>query len=233
MKQPYLSPPLAFCHFRGHASLKHSRWNVQQNCYFGLQLEPRRICREHQQSSILLLSQVSSDGGDNNDSGGIEQTAKIPSESQEQQDPSLLFEIMSPKNAKPDQMSASSLAYLGDVVYELFVRSRYVWPSRRMSDLQNKVVSIVRAEAQSLLLQKFMATFPLTSTEQGVLARGRNANLTARKKGKSTNSGGGASAYQDSTAFEALLGYTYISDKQRFYEMISWINLEMDELDRT
>ena len=60
-------------------------------------------------------------------------------------DPSRLFELMSPiESVQPDQMSASTLAYLGDVVFELFVRSRYVWPERRMSDLQNKVVSIVR-----------------------------------------------------------------------------------------
>ena len=65
----------------------------------------------------------------------------------EQNDPSMFLELMSPiASAKPDQMSASSLAYLGDVLFELFVRSRYVWPSRRMSDLQNKVVSVVRGE---------------------------------------------------------------------------------------
>lgn len=65
-----------------------------------------------------------------------------------------------------------------------------------------------------------------------MLARGRNANLTARKKGKSgNNSGGGVSAYQDSTAFEALLGYAFISDKERFNEMISWVKKELDELD--
>lgn len=62
-------------------------------------------------------------------------------------DESLFFELMSPiTSAKPDQMSASSLAYLGDVLFELFIRSRYVWPSRRMSDLQNTVVSIVRGK---------------------------------------------------------------------------------------
>jgi hypothetical protein len=60
-------------------------------------------------------------------------------------DPSGLLELMSPaESVKPDEMSASTLAYLGDVVFELFIRSRYVWPERRMSDLQNKVVSIVR-----------------------------------------------------------------------------------------
>jgi len=37
--------------------------------------------------------------------------------------------------------------------------------------------------------------------------------------------------YQDSTAFEALLGYTYISDKVRFIEMMSWMKLELDKTD--
>lgn len=136
-------------------------------------------------------------------------------------------ELMSPvSSAQPDQMSASSLAYLGDVVFELFIRSRYVWPSRRMPQLQNTVVSLVNAEAQSKLLQKFVDDFKLTSAEQGVLARGRNASLTARKKGK-----GGESMYQDSTAFEALIGYTYISDKVRFNEMVSWVRDELDKMD--
>ncbi|KAL9181185.1 hypothetical protein ACHAXT_009990 [Thalassiosira profunda] len=138
------------------------------------------------------------------------------------------LELMSPiDTAKPDQMSTSSLAYLGDVAFELFVRSRYVWPNRRMSDLQNKVVSLVRAEYQSRLLQKMIASFPLTPAEQSVLARGRNANLTARKRLKA----GQATAYQDSTAFEALLGYAYISDTRRFNEMLGWIKLELDALD--
>lgn len=87
------------------------------------------------------------------------------------------------------------------------------------------------AETQSILLQKFIKSFPLTSIEQGVLARGRNAVLTAKKKGKSANNSGGASAYQDSTAFEALIGYTYISDKKRFNEMMTWIQTELDAMD--
>ena len=62
-------------------------------------------------------------------------------------DLSLLIELMSPvSSAQPDQMSASSLAYLGDVVFELFIRSRYVWPQRRMPVLQNTVVGLVNGE---------------------------------------------------------------------------------------
>ena len=79
--------------------------------------------------------------------------------------------------------------------------------------------------------KRFIESFTLTSEEQAVLSRGRNANLTARKKGKSANNAKGASAYQDSTAFEALIGYTYITDKQRFIEIISWMKDQLDEMD--
>ena len=41
----------------------------------------------------------------------------------------------------------------------------------------------------------------------------------------------GASNFQDSTAFEALLGYTYISDKVRFMEMINAIKIQLDDMD--
>lgn len=74
---------------------------------------------------------------------------------------------------------------------------------------------------------RFVEVFPLTPIEHSVLARGRNATLTASKKGKGAN----ATAYQDSSAFEALLGYTYICDKHRFSEMINWMKKELDELD--
>lgn len=63
-------------------------------------------------------------------------------------------------------------------------------------------------------------------------SRGRNANLSARKKMKGmSKAGGGASDFQDSTAFEALLGYTYISDKVRFVEMMDAIKIELDKMD--
>lgn len=79
--------------------------------------------------------------------GNYDESFGTPSDGDSNDDPSKFFELMSPDSStKPDQMSASALAYLGDVLFELFIRSRYVWPNRRMSDLQNKVVSIVRGE---------------------------------------------------------------------------------------
>ena len=46
----------------------------------------------------------------------------------------------------PSQMSPTSLAYIGDSVFELFIRTRYVWPTRRTTDLQKLVVAKVRGE---------------------------------------------------------------------------------------
>jgi hypothetical protein len=43
-----------------------------------------------------------------------------------------------------DRMSGTDLAYIGDVVYELFVRSRTVWPPKRTADLQQQAVALVR-----------------------------------------------------------------------------------------
>ena len=56
----------------------------------------------------------------------------------------LMQKLLPIQSCNPTQMSPTSLAYIGDSVFELFIRSRYVWPSRRTSDLQNLVVAKVR-----------------------------------------------------------------------------------------
>jgi hypothetical protein len=45
-----------------------------------------------------------------------------------------------------DQMSGTDLAYIGDVVYELYIRSRTIWPLKRTTDLQQQVVAYVRGK---------------------------------------------------------------------------------------
>ena len=69
-----------------------------------------------------------------------------------------------------------------------------------------------------------MASFSLTSTEQGVVPRGRNANLTAREK-VNNKSLVDISVYQDPIICMALFDYHYISDKHQFNEIISWIQV--------
>ena len=141
------------------------------------------------------------------------------------------------------QMSGTDLAYIGDVVFEIFVRSRYVWPPKRTAQLQTTVVECVRgtlrsflvrsiqsslsqnpreAENQSMLLAKLKEEFPLSPKEQKVVSRGRNAVTRSRNRRD-------PATYQDSTAFEALLGYLYIVDKERCKELLIWLETQLKE----
>lgn len=61
---------------------------------------------------------------------------------------SLLQFLQPSEDCQVNRMSSTDLAYIGDAVYELFVRSRTVWPSKKTSDLQTQVVGLVRGESQ-------------------------------------------------------------------------------------
>ena len=141
----------------------------------------------------------------------------------------LLLDILSPRSdRKTDRIGTTQLAFIGDIVFELFVRCRYVWPARRTTDLQSIVVNTVRAEAQSKLLASMMESFPFTDKELSVLTRGRNASSGSRgrKRGKEWGA-----IYQDSTAFEALIGYVYLQDISRCFDLLDWIRIEQDGAD--
>ena len=57
----------------------------------------------------------------------------------------VLINLLSPPaTCDIDRMSSTDLAYIGDVVYEMLVRSNKVWPPKRTSDLQQQVVQLVR-----------------------------------------------------------------------------------------
>ncbi len=67
---------------------------------------------------------------------------------QQNDDAQKLLTMLQPMSScDVDQVSPTTLAYLGDVVFELFARSRYIWPSRRTTDLQNIVVNSVRGKS--------------------------------------------------------------------------------------
>ena len=61
--------------------------------------------------------------------------------------PSLPQLLLPHEKCQVDRLSGTDLAYIGDVVYELFIRSRTVWPPKRTSDLQNQVVAVVRGKS--------------------------------------------------------------------------------------
>ena len=115
------------------------------------------------------------------------------------------------------QISPTALAYLGDAVYELYIRTLYLLPPQRPESYHRSVVAQVRAETQAELLRSL--TPHLNSDESEVVRRGRNA---ATKRSKRVDS----HTYQQATSFETLIGYLYLCNLQRLYELLGKLDLK-------
>jgi ribonuclease-3 family protein len=113
----------------------------------------------------------------------------------------------------PGVMPAQVLAYIGDAVYEAFVRMRLLAVGPAPSDsLHKRAVERVRAETQARALERLMPC--LVDDEQGVVRRGRNMHSHSTRKGSIAD-------YALSTAFEALIGYLFLSgSEQRLKEVL-------------
>lgn len=113
-------------------------------------------------------------------------------------------------------LSPVALAYLGDAVYELFVRSTLLIPPKRLRTYHQAVVSQVKAERQSFYLQQL--TPLLSEAERDILRRGRNASPKGPKRLD-------RQTYQQATGFEALIGYLYLTNPDRLVELLSHLDV--------
>jgi ribonuclease-3 family protein len=99
-----------------------------------------------------------------------------------------------------------TLAYVGDAVYELYIRRRLLAQGHvRVGDLHRTAVRYVRAKAQAAAVAEIMPM--LSPEEQDVVRRGRNA------KGHAAPRSADAAEYAAATAFEALAGYLYLAGR--------------------
>jgi ribonuclease-3 family protein len=114
------------------------------------------------------------------------------------------------------QISPVALAYLGDAVYELYIRTRYLLPPKRISDYHQQVVTQVRAETQAFHLQTLEPY--LTDTEKEIVRRGRNAAKGCPRRLS-------PELYQQATSLEALLGYLYVQNPQRLEDLLAKLAL--------
>lgn len=129
--------------------------------------------------------------------------------------------VLSPLS--PDQAQAISpvaLAYIGDAVYELFVRQSFLFPPKRIQAYHRQVVDQVRAEQQSCRLDQLLPW--LTPLEQDILRRGRNASPRGPKRLE-------AAIYQRATGFEAVIGYLYLTDPPRLEQLLQRISFLPEE----
>lgn len=115
------------------------------------------------------------------------------------------------------RMSPLALAFLGDAVYELKVRSYFVRMGGMTADvLHRRTVELVRADAQAKAVASLLPH--LTQEEQDILRRGRNANAAHVPKHTDPVS------YRHATGFEALFGYIYLcGDEKRLDEIFNLV----------
>lgn len=97
-----------------------------------------------------------------------------------------------------------SLAYLGDVIFELLVRERLVRTGSSKPSVD--ALEYVTAPAQSAATEKLLPL--LTEEEAGVFRRGRNSVNGGFPKHASP------SEYKKATGFEALFGYLYLIGRE-------------------
>lgn len=112
------------------------------------------------------------------------------------------FELKMP----PEQVSCLVLAYLGDAVYELYVRSYLIGDGRvKVNRLHKEAVKMVQAKTQAQVLKSLEGT--LDETEAGVVRRGRNTKSVHVPKNAEVID------YRHATALECLFGYLYLKGR--------------------
>ncbi len=112
--------------------------------------------------------------------------------------------------------SALALAYIGDCVYDLVIRSVVVFRSNKsVNDLHKKTTRFVKAETQAIIIQALWDNEILTEEERNVYKRGRNTKSHTMAKNASIV------AYRKATGFEAVIGYLYLTNQtERILELV-------------
>ena len=112
-------------------------------------------------------------------------------------------------------LSPLSLAFLGDSVYEMFVRTKILSMGNRPANELHKIaVGYVKAKAQATAGHKILEI--LTEEETDIYKRGRNTNIHTVPKNADM------ADYRHATALEALVGYLYLKgDVERMIKLIS------------
>ena len=116
---------------------------------------------------------------------------------------------------KAREYSPLTLAFIGDGVYELYVRSRIVGQTNTSANKLHKLcVGFVKAKAQAEASKVIMDN--LTEDELWVFKRGRNAKSPSVPKNADVND------YRLATGFESLIGYLYLEGQdERIVELCS------------
>lgn len=128
------------------------------------------------------------------------------------------------KKTDPGMYSPLVLAYIGDAVYELMIRTKIVnGGNAQVNKLHRRSAALVKAETQARLIHA-LEPF-LTEEEASVYRRGRNAkSMTVAKHATMTD-------YRRATGLEALIGWLFLSERfDRLAELTAMGLKEIGEL---
>ncbi|HHY13565.1 MAG TPA: Mini-ribonuclease 3 [Thermoanaerobacterales bacterium] len=122
------------------------------------------------------------------------------------------------------EISPLVLAYIGDCVYELFVRTFLVFDKRRkVNEIHDEAVKLVNSGAQAAIIHAIEPQ--LSEREREVVIKGRNTKSNLPKNTSPME-------YRYSTGFEALIGYHYLmGEHDRLNEIFHIILNELDSIE--
>jgi len=118
--------------------------------------------------------------------------------------------------------SPLTLAYIGDGIYDLIIRSLVVAKGNtRAGELHKRTSQLVKAKTQAEMIEVLLPF--LTEEEADIYRRGRNAKSPTMAKNATM------SDYRKATGFEALMGYLYLKDE--FERIVELVKTGMEQMD--
>lgn len=129
------------------------------------------------------------------------------------------------KEVNIDSYSPLTLAYIGDSVYDLIIKSLVINEgNKQVKKLHQEMSRMVQASAQSEMMRVIQGV--LTEEEHAVYRRGRNAKSVSPARNQSLTD------YRRATGFEALIGWLYLkSDWKRIIDLVKMGLIHLDEMD--
>ena len=110
------------------------------------------------------------------------------------------------KENRPEEVNPLMLAYIGDAVYEVIIRTIVINSGNRDMKLINRdAIKYVKAPTQAKIAELLYEKF--TEEEQKQYKRGRNAKSGTKAKNATIND------YCKATGFEAVIGFLYLKNE--------------------
>lgn len=117
-------------------------------------------------------------------------------------------------------LSPLQLAYIGDAVYELLVRTYLLDKGMSVGELHKKTTKYVKAKAQASIIHKLEEV--LSEEEKNMVRRGRNSKTNSMPKNADMID------YKYATGFEALIGHLYLRGEE---ERLCALFKEIEKID--